>query len=107
MITLTENAVKQVKNLMEQPGKQGHGLRVGVTGGGCAGLSYKFSLDEKPGEKDKIIEQDGIKVFIDSKSYLFINGLTIDYHADMMSSGFTFNNPNAKSSCGCGTSFSV
>lgn len=107
MITLTEKAVQQVKTLLDQQGKPDYGLRVGISGGGCAGLSYKFDFDEKPAEKDKVIEQNGIKVFVDSKSYLFLNGMQIDYHSDLMSSGFVFNNPNAKSSCGCGTSFSV
>jgi len=107
MITLTPRAVEQVKSLLEKQGNAGHGLRVGIGGGGCAGLSYKFSFDEKPEETDKVIEQDGVKVFVDVKSYLYLNGMEIDYHSDLMSSGFTFNNPNAKSSCGCGTSFSV
>lgn len=107
MITLTETAVKQVKTLLDQQSKQSYGLRVGIAGGGCAGLSYKFSFEEKPEEKDKVIEQDGVKVFIDPKSYLYLNGMQIDYHSDLMSSGFVFNNPNAKSACGCGTSFSV
>ncbi len=107
MITLTPQAVQQVKTLLDKQGNSAHGLRVGIAGGGCAGLSYKFTFDEKPVEGDKVIEQDGVKVFVDSKSYLFLNGMEIDYHSDLMSSGFTFNNPNAKSSCGCGTSFSV
>lgn len=107
MITLTPNAVNQVKTLLEKQGTPAYGLRVGIFGGGCAGLSYKFSFDEKPEETDKVIEQDGVKVFVDVKSYLYLNGMEIDYHSDLMSSGFTFNNPNAKSSCGCGTSFSV
>lgn len=107
MITLTPHAVQQVKTLLEKQGNPGYGLRVGISGGGCAGLSYKFSFEEKPEESDKIVEQDGVKVFVDVKSYLYLNGMEIDYHSDLMSSGFTFNNPNAKSSCGCGTSFSV
>ncbi len=107
MITLTENAVKQVKTMLEQQGNVGYGLRVGIQGGGCAGLSYKFSFEEKPNDQDKVIEQDGVKVFVDTKSYLYLNGMQVDYHSDLMSSGFTFNNPNAKSACGCGTSFSV
>ncbi len=107
MITLTTQAVQQVKNLLTQQGKSDYGLRVGISGGGCAGLSYQFSFDEKPTTDDKVIEQDGVKVFVDKKSYLFLNGMEIDYHSDLMSSGFKFNNPNAKSECGCGTSFSV
>ncbi len=107
MITLTPNAIQQVKSLLEKQGNPSYGLRVGISGGGCAGLSYKFSFEEKPEESDKVVEQDGVKVFVDVKSYLYLNGMEIDYHSDLMSSGFTFNNPNAKSSCGCGTSFSV
>ncbi len=107
MITLTEKAIKHVHALLEQQGKQGYGLRVGIAGGGCAGLSYKFSFDEKPAEKDKVLEHEGVRIFVDPKSYLYLNGMEIDYHSDLMSSGFTFNNPNAKSACGCGTSFSV
>ncbi len=107
MITLTPNAVNQVRSLLEKQGNPGYGLRVGISGGGCAGLSYKFDFEEKPQESDKIVEQDGVKVFVDVKSYLYLNGMEIDYHSDLMSSGFTFSNPNAKSSCGCGTSFSV
>jgi len=107
MITLTHQAVQQVKNLLTQQGKNDYGLRVGISGGGCAGLSYQFSFDEKSTDNDKVIEQDGVKVFVDKKSYLFLNGMEIDYHSDLMSSGFKFNNPNAKSECGCGTSFSV
>lgn len=107
MITLTDSAMKKVKDLLLQQGNPNFGLRVGISGGGCAGLSYKFSFDEKPAENDKVLEYQGVKIFVDPRSYLYLNGLEIDYHSDLMSSGFTFNNPNAKSSCGCGTSFSV
>lgn len=107
MVTLTEKAANQFKTLIKQEGKENYGLRVGIEGGGCAGLSYKFTFAEKPEEKDKVFEQDGIKIFVDIKSYLYLNGMEIDYHSDIMSSGFSFKNPNAKNSCGCGTSFSV
>ena len=107
MITLTEKAVGHIKNLLQSQNKANYGLRVGVVGGGCAGLSYKFDFEENPKEQDQVVEQEGVKLFLDPKSYLFINGMTIDYHSDLMSSGFTFHNPNAKSACGCGTSFSV
>lgn len=107
MITLTQKAVQQVKTLLTQQNTLGYGLKVGIEGGGCAGLSYKFSFVEAPAEKDKTFEQEGVKIFVDPKSYLYLNGMEIDYHSDLMSSGFTFNNPNAKSACGCGTSFSV
>ncbi|HCU26081.1 MAG TPA: iron-sulfur cluster assembly accessory protein [Deltaproteobacteria bacterium] len=107
MIQLTEKAIQQAKTIMTANHKQGQGLRLGIVGGGCSGLSYKMDFEEKPQESDRVLEFDGLKVFIDPKAYLYLNNLTIDYHSDMMSSGFTFQNPSAKSTCGCGTSFSV
>ncbi|MCC6271831.1 MAG: iron-sulfur cluster assembly accessory protein [Deltaproteobacteria bacterium] len=107
MIQLTDNAIQKAKDLMVANHKPGHGLRIGIAGGGCSGLSYKMDFEEKPGEGDRVFEMNGLKIFVDPKAYLYLNNITIDYHSDMMSSGFTFNNPNAKSTCGCGTSFSV
>ncbi|MBF0491986.1 MAG: iron-sulfur cluster insertion protein ErpA [Deltaproteobacteria bacterium] len=107
MITLTEKAVNHVKKMLTEQNTPDSAVRVGVVGGGCAGLSYKFTFEEKATEEDQVVEQNGVKILLDPKSYLFLNGVTIDYHSDLMSSGFTFHNPNAKSSCGCGTSFSV
>lgn len=107
MINLTEKAVNHVKNLLSGQNIPNHAVRVGVVGGGCAGLSYKFSFEENAAENDQVVEQDGVRLLLDPKSYMFLNGMTIDYHSDLMSSGFTFHNPNAKSACGCGTSFSV
>lgn len=107
MITITENAVKAVKRLQTQFEKPESAIRVAVTGGGCSGLTYKVDMAEKPEEKDKVFEQDGIKVFIDPKSYLYLAGVELDYEESLTQSGFRFNNPNAKSGCGCGTSFNV
>jgi iron-sulfur cluster assembly accessory protein len=107
MIQLTDKAIEKAKAIMADNGKVGYGLRLGISGGGCSGLSYKIDFEEKPGEEDRVMEFNGLKIFIDPKAYIYLNNLTIDFHADMMSSGFTFQNPAAKSTCGCGTSFSV
>jgi Iron-sulfur cluster assembly accessory protein len=107
MIQMTEAAIRQAKTIRSNLNKPDHGLRVGIAGGGCSGLSYKMDFEEAPQEKDRVVEFDGLKVFVDPKAYLFLANIEIDYHSDMMSSGFTFKNPNAKTTCGCGTSFSV
>ncbi len=107
MIHVTENAAKQIRLLIERDNLQDHGLRVAVVGGGCSGLSYKMNFEKEAAEGDKVFEVHGVKVFLDSKSHLFVNGLTLDFSDGLNGSGFTFNNPNAKSSCGCGSSFST
>lgn len=107
MITMTERAIQQAKTIMTNQQKENYGLRLGISGGGCSGLSYKMDFEEKPGENDRVVELEGLKLFIDPQAYLYLNNMQIDYHSDMMSSGFTFQNPNAKTTCGCGTSFSV
>lgn len=107
MIHMTQEAIQRAKAIMFKNQKEGHGLRIGVVGGGCSGLSYQMDFVEKPGEKDKVIEFDGLKVFIDPKAYLYLQNVEIGFHSDMMSSNFTFKNPDAKTTCGCGTSFSV
>lgn len=107
MITLTESSISEVKRLLAQEKKESWGLRIGVAGGGCSGLSYTLAFDENPSPADTVIDASGVKVFIDPKSYLFLNGMTIDYSKDLLSGGFKFVNPNAKKSCSCGTSFSV
>ena len=86
----------------------GGGLRIGIKAGGCSGLSYTFAWEGAPREGDHVFEgPQGSKVYVDPKSYRFIQGTTLDYDTALVSRGFIFNNPNAKSSCGCGTSFSV
>lgn len=107
MITLSANAVKQIRRFQEDENKPGSGLRVGVVGGGCSGLSYKLEFQDAPQPEDKIFEQEGVRVFIDPKSFIFVKGLTLDYQGGLNGTGFTFSNPNASKSCGCGTSFSV
>lgn len=107
MIHVTEKAANQIRQLMERENLQDHGLRVAVVGGGCSGLSYKLNFEKNAGEGDKVFEAHGVKIFLDSKSHLFVNGLTLDFSDGLNGSGFTFNNPNAKSSCGCGSSFST
>ncbi len=107
MVTLTENAVKQIKQVQSAENKAGYVLRVSVAGGGCSGLSYKLDFAPAPVEKDKVFEQDGVKVAVDPKSLLYISGMELDYSGGLNGKGFTFNNPNAKKSCGCGNSFSA
>ena len=108
MITLTQAAAQEVKRLMEKEQKPNLGLRLGVKGGGCSGMSYLLALDDAtPKQYDSIFEQEGIKLLVDAKSHLYLDGLTIDYKTNLMGGGFEFNNPNAKKSCGCGTSFSA
>ena len=107
-LTLSEAAVKHVKQLK---GEQKLGdevfLRMGVKGGGCSGMSYSLEFDSEMGPHDREFEIDGIKVVCDKKSYIYLNGTTLDYVRQGLTGGFTFVNPNAKSSCGCGTSFSA
>ena len=108
MVTLTPAAAQEVRRLMEKEQKPNLGLRVGVKGGGCSGMTYVLSLDEaSPKQYDTVFEQDGIKILIDAKSHLYLDGTSIDYKNSLMGGGLEFSNPLAKKSCGCGTSFNV
>jgi len=108
MITLTPSAAQEAKRLLEKEQKPNVGLRVGVKGGGCSGMTYVLSLDEAtPKQYDTVFEQDGIKILIDAKSHLYLDGTTIDFKSSVMGGGFEFSNPLAKKSCGCGTSFTT
>lgn len=107
MITLTEPCIAEVKRLLQQEQKETWGLRLGVKGGGCSGLTYTLAFDEKPGAADSVFDYDGVKVYCDPKSYLFLNGMTLDFSTELLTGGFKFVNPNAKKSCSCGTSFSA
>lgn len=107
MIQLTDTAVAEIKRLLVQEHKEDWGLRVGVVGGGCSGLSYTLAFDEKPGNHDTVFDIEGLKVFVDPKSHLFLNGMTLDYSTELLTGGFKFVNPNAVKSCSCGTSFSA
>ena len=107
-VALSENASKQVKQLKQAQNLPDHVfLRMGVKGGGCSGMSYSLEFDTELGPHDKEFEIDGIKIVVDKKSYLYLNGTTLDYVQQGLTGGFTFVNPKAKSSCGCGTSFSA
>ena len=107
-VELTEAAARQVKELKQQQNlPETTFLRMGVRGGGCSGLSYALEFDTELGPHDKQFEIDGITVVVDRKSYIYLNGTTLDYVKQGLTGGFTFINPQAKSSCGCGTSFSA
>jgi iron-sulfur cluster assembly protein len=107
MITLTETAVKQINKFREDEKMPDGGLRIAVVGGGCSGLSYKLDFQKDPQGTDKVFEVQGVKIFIDPKSFLYVRGLELDYSGGLNGTGFTFKNPNATKSCGCGTSFAV
>ena len=107
LIDLTPTAREHVLRLMSREKKEGSGLRVSVVGGGCSGMSYKMSFESAAAAADNVMEFDGLKVFIDPKSALFLKGIQIDYVDGLNGAGFTYQNPNAKKSCGCGTSFSA
>jgi len=104
MLTLTDTAIDKVKEIMTERGENG-GLRVAVIGGGCSGFQYQMSLDTEPAADDKVIEQGGLRIFIDNRSSLYLDGTKIDYVDGMNGSGFKFENPNSRAACGCGESF--
>jgi iron-sulfur cluster assembly protein len=106
-ITITEKAAEKVRYFARKEGLEEFGLRVAVKGGGCSGLLYTLSLEREPRPDDKVIEQHGVRLFVDKKSYVFLAGTTLDFTDGLNGKGFVFHNPNAKSVCGCGNSFSV
>lgn len=108
-INLTETAAREIKTIIEQQELDADNirLRVGVKGGGCSGFSYNLDLTEQERDTDEKFEQHGVTVVCDPKSYLYLNGTTVDFKDEVMGRGFVFNNPNATSSCGCGSSFSA
>ncbi|MBI1331880.1 MAG: iron-sulfur cluster insertion protein ErpA [Armatimonadetes bacterium] len=106
MITLTERAATELKDLMSSQNKENAALRVWVAGGGCSGLSYGMALDEnEPEADDQVFENDGVKLIIDSLSLGYMEGSSVDYVDDVLGGGFKIENPNATSTCGCGSSF--
>lgn len=106
-ITVTESAVRKVKALVEEEQNEALKLRVFVTGGGCSGFQYGFSFDEEQKENDMAIEEDNIKILIDHLSFQYLMGSEIDYTEGLQGSRFVINNPMAKSTCGCGSSFTI
>jgi iron-sulfur cluster assembly accessory protein len=106
-ISLTPNAIAKVKGIMAQQKPAPAGLRVGVVGGGCSGFSYSLQFDTSAGMMDKVFDMDGLKVFVDATSIMYLNGCRVDYVETLEGAGFKFENPNVKSTCGCGSSFNV
>jgi iron-sulfur cluster assembly protein len=106
MVTVTPKAVQKVREAFAREKVSG-GLRLGVLGGGCSGLSYQFKFDVKPRATDNVLTFEDVQVFIDPKSMVFLDGMTLDWKDSLIHSGFVFENPHAKKSCGCGTSFSA
>ena len=106
-ISITKDAADYVRNFAEQAGKPDSDIRVGVKGGGCSGLVYTLSIEGDATGDDKVIEDKGIRIFVPKKSYIFLAGMVLDFSDGLNGKGFVFNNPNAKTACGCGNSFSV
>ena len=106
-ISISPDAVDHVRRFAEREGTPDSHLRVAVKGGGCSGLTYVLDLAEEPGEGDKVVEEHGLKLFVDRKSYVFLAGTVLEYSGGLNGKGFVFSNPNAKTTCGCGTSFGV
>ena len=106
-VTLTPTAVDKVKQIMSQQSPVPAGLRIGVVGGGCSGFSYSMSFENGQGVMDKVYNFDGLKVFVDATSAMYLNGCVVDYVETLEAAGFKFENPNVKSTCGCGSSLNV
>ena len=107
LLTITGAAAQRVKTLLEGRGKPSYGIRIGLRSKGCSGLSYTLEFADEAGAYDEVIEAHGVKVLIDPKAVMFLMGSQMDYVEDKLSSGFVFQNPNAKGYCGCGESFHV
>jgi iron-sulfur cluster assembly protein len=108
-IHVTEKAATKIQELLAKEGVPAEtgGLRVGVQGGGCSGLTYAMRLDTQARDRDRVIEENGARLFVDPKSYLYLHETTLDYQEDLMRRGFVFQNPQATRSCGCGSSFTA
>ena len=107
MVKMTDNAVSKVREILESQEPQPSGLRISVVGGGCSGFSYSMAFENTPNMLDKTYSYSGLKVFVDQASLLYLDGAEVDYVETLEGSGFKFNNPQVKSTCGCGSSFSV
>ncbi len=107
MFTVTEMAAKEIQSLISQHNNPQLGLRVRIIAGGCSGYSYDLAFDDQAQPNDMVFETNGVKVMIDDRSYRVLEGTELDYVDTMLGRGFTFSNPNAKSSCGCGSSFNA
>ncbi len=107
VIEISEKAAARIRQVSAEKGLARGGLRLGVKGGGCSGLSYHVDWVDGPGRLDQVVERDGARVFVDSKSAVFLQGTVVDWQQTLMQSGFVFRNPNVQSACGCGESFTV
>ena len=107
VLTLTGEAVRQVKTILTRENIEDHGLRVAVTSGGCSGFSYGLDFERQARPDDIVLTFDGVTIYVDAASARYLNGTVIDYVTGLQESGFKFNNPNVKGTCGCGTSFSA
>src|SRR5437762_13285956 len=107
MVQMTERAIGKVKEIMSSQEPAPSGLRISVVGGGCSGFSYSMAFENTPNILDKTYNYDGLKIFVDQASLLYLDGAQVDYVETLEGSGFKFNNPQVKSTCGCGSSFSV
>lgn len=106
-VQLTEMAINKVKEVLAQQDPRPAGLRIGVVGGGCSGFSYQMVFENQATPMDKVVEFDGLKVFVDQTSLMYLDGTEVDYIETLEGAGFKFNNPNVRTTCGCGSSFSV
>ncbi|MGH9651477.1 MAG: HesB/IscA family protein [Terriglobales bacterium] len=106
-IHLTDSAIGKVKDIMAQQSPAPSGLRLGVVGGGCSGFSYSMQFENSPGMMDKVYDFNGLKVYVDATSLMYLTGCQVDYLETLEGAGFKFENPNVKSTCGCGSSFNV
>jgi len=104
IVTLTEKAANKVKSLLEKENKKDYGLRVGIIPGGCSSYMYEINLEKAPKENDIVVEEKGVKIFMSPESVAFMKGSTVDYIDSLQNAGFKINNPNVKTSCGCGHS---
>jgi len=107
MVQLTLRAIDKVKEILDMQNPKPAGLRIAVVGGGCSGFSYSMAFENTPNILDKSYDYDGLKVFVDQASLLYLDGASVDYVETLEGSGFKFDNPNVRSTCGCGSSFSV
>ena len=106
-VQLTPKAVEMVRDALEREGLKGYGIRVGVVGGGCAGFQYSMDFEDQPKDGDLAFEQDDVRLFIDPMSTMYLQNVTIDYVVGLQGAGFKFHNPSARTTCGCGSSFST
>jgi iron-sulfur cluster assembly accessory protein len=106
-VTMSQNAVAKVKEIMAQQNPVPSGLRIGVVGGGCSGFQYSMNFENGAGAMDKVFDYDGLKLFVDATSLMYLSGVNVDYIETLEGAGFKFENPNVKSTCGCGSSFNV